>query len=72
MDKVRVFFDRKGNTLTVWFGNPAKEHLCEEVDDDVILMKDRQGRIIGFERLNYLTKKQQQNPENIPVEIQML
>jgi hypothetical protein len=72
MDKVRVFFDRQGNTLTVWFGNPAKEHLCEEVDDDVILMKDRRGWIIGFERLNYLTRKQQQNPENIPVEIQML
>lgn len=72
MDKVRVYYDRTGNTLTVWFDDPAKEHVCDEVEDDVVLMKDRRGRVIGFERLNYLTKKQQQARENIPVEFQML
>ncbi|MBC8868603.1 MAG: DUF2283 domain-containing protein [Planctomycetes bacterium] len=72
MDKVRVYYDRTGNTLTVWFDDPTKEHVCDEVEDDVVLMKDRRGRVIGFERLNYLTKKQQQARENIPVEFQML
>ena len=72
MDKVRVYYDRTGNTLTVWFDDPAKEHICDEIEDDVVLMKDRRGRVIGFERLNYLTKKQQQARENVPVEIQML
>ena len=52
MDKLRVYFDREGNTLSVWFDDPKKEHVCEESDDDVVLMKDRQGRVIGFERLN--------------------
>lgn len=52
MDKVRVYFDRDGRTLTVWFGDPATEEVCEEADDDTILMKDSQGRIIGFEKLN--------------------
>ena len=72
MDKVRVYYDREGNTLSVWFGDPAKEHICEETDDDMVLVKDRQGRVIGFERLNYLTAKQQQKGVTIPVEVQMV
>ena len=72
MDKVRVYYDRTGNTLSVWFDDPQKEHLCEEIDDDIVLMKDRRGRVIGFERLNYLSRKQQGQGGNIPVEIQMI
>lgn len=72
MDKVRVYFDRTGNTLTVWFDDPEKEHTCEEIDDDVVLMKDRRGRVIGFERLNYLSRKDQGEGANVPVEVQVL
>ena len=53
MDKVKVFYDRQGNTLTVWFGNPQDEYICEETGEEVILMKDKSGRVIGFEKLNY-------------------
>ena len=53
MDKVKVFYDREGNTLTVWFGNPVEEYICEETGEEVILMKDKSGRVIGFEKLNY-------------------
>ena len=72
MDKVRVYFDRVGNSLTVWFDDPAKEFVCEEVGDDVVLMKDRRGRVIGFERLNYQTKLKHAEGSNIPVEVQMV
>lgn len=71
MDKLRVYFDREGNTLTVWFDDPKKESVCEETDDDVVLLKDRRGRVIGFERLNYLTAKQRADGKSIPVEVQM-
>ena len=27
--------------------------MCEETWDEVILMKDRTGRVIGFEKLNF-------------------
>ena len=53
MAEVKVFYDRTGNTLTVWFGNPEEEYVCEETRDEVILMKDKSGRVIGFERLNF-------------------
>jgi hypothetical protein len=72
MDKVRVYFDSKGNSLSVWFDDPKKEHVCEETDDDVVLIKDRRGRVIGFERLNYLTSKQREDDMPIPVEVQMV
>ena len=37
-------------TFTVFvFDDPKKEHICEESDDDVVLVKDRRGRVIGFE-----------------------
>jgi len=41
------------NTLTVWFGDPNEEYICEETGDEVILMKNKSGVVIGFEKLNY-------------------
>ncbi len=72
MEKIRVFYDREGNSLSVWFDDPKKEHICEESADDVILVKDRRGRVIGFERLNFLTAKQIKTGEGIPLEVQMV
>ena len=57
MAEVKVFYDPTGNTLTVWFGNPQDEHVCEETGDEVILMKDISGRVIGFEKLNFFCAK---------------
>ncbi|MCG3199530.1 MAG: DUF2283 domain-containing protein [Candidatus Omnitrophica bacterium] len=54
MEEVKVFHDRLGNTLTVWFGDPKEEFICEETGEEVILMKDRSGKVIGFEKLNFL------------------
>ena len=53
MEQVKVFYDHTGNTLTVWFGSPEAEHICEETGDEVILMKDKDGRVIGSEKLNF-------------------
>jgi hypothetical protein len=55
----------------VWFDDPAKEAVCEEVGDDVILVKDRRGRVIGFDRLNYLSRKQREQGIPMPVEVQV-
>ena len=60
MAKVKVFYDRTGNTLTVWFGNPQEEYVCEETGDEVILMKDKAGRVIGFEKLNFSITESEQ------------
>ena len=53
MAQVSVYYDQEGNTLTVWFGNPTEELVAEETGEEVILMKDKDGNVIGFEKLNY-------------------
>jgi len=52
MEEVKVFYDRTGNSLIIWFDDPQKEAVCEEFDEDIVLMKDIEGRIIGVERMN--------------------
>ena len=54
MAQVKVYYDRAGNTLTVWFGNPRDEYVCEETGEEVVLMKDKSGQVIGFEKLNFV------------------
>ena len=54
MAQVKGSYDQTGNTLTIWFGNPQDEYICEETGDEVVLMKDKAGKVIGFERLNFI------------------
>ncbi len=63
MEQIKVFYDKTGNSLTVWFGNPKDEYVCEETGDEVILIKDKSGKVTGFEKLNYSVAK----PENLGV-----
>ena len=51
--EVKVYYDREGNTLTVWFGDPADEYVSEETGEEIVLMKDKDGKVIGFEKLNF-------------------
>ena len=53
MDKIKVIHDAVGHTLTVWFDEPSKESICEETTEEVVLMKNAEGRVIGFELLHY-------------------
>jgi hypothetical protein len=53
MDDIRVIHDPVGKTLTIWIGDPATETVCEETTEEVVMMKDAAGRVIGFEVLHY-------------------
>ncbi|MDP3719483.1 MAG: DUF2283 domain-containing protein [Acidobacteriota bacterium] len=53
MAEVKMFYDREGQTLTVWFSEATPEYICEETGEEVVLMKDVAGRVIGFEKLNF-------------------
>ncbi len=67
MKKVRVFFDKEGNTLEVWFEEPRKV-ICEETGEELILKKDpTTKKVIGFEKLNFLSSKA--SDKDLPVEI---
>ena len=51
--EIKVYYDREGKTLTVWFGSPSDEYVSEETGEEIVLMKDRDGKVIGFEKLNF-------------------
>ena len=65
MGKIKVIINRESNTLDVWFDDAEKEFICEEAGDEMILKKDKDNRVIGFEKLNL----QKNNNLNIPVEV---
>lgn len=46
-----------GDSLVVWFDNPENEYEVEETGNEVILMKDKNGKVIGFEKLNFFLTK---------------
>ncbi len=36
IEKIRIIFNKKANTLDVWFDDPEKEFICEETGDEII------------------------------------
>ncbi len=70
MSKIKMYYDPKGKTLSVWFDNPKKEVISEEVGDGTIINKDKKGKVIGFEKLYVkLSKKLTAHP---PVEFSLI
>ena len=55
MDKVVVYYHQDSDTMDIWFGNPEDEYISEEAGEGLILKKDKEGRIIGIEKL-YVVK----------------
>ena len=53
--KVKVIHDRTGNSLTVWFGDPSDEYICSETGEEVVLIRDKNLKVIGFELLGFLS-----------------
>lgn len=53
MEKIKVIIDKEAKTLHVWFDDPANEYVCEETGDEIILIKNKTGKVIGFEKLNF-------------------
>jgi hypothetical protein len=60
MAQVKVIHDPVGETLTVYWDDPEREEVCEEIGNGLILIKDAQGEAIGFERLYFKSKTSSQ------------
>ena len=55
--------------MNIWFDDPQKEHVSEEIGNEVILNKDSSGRVIGFEKLNFISVQDIKNENKISVEV---
>lgn len=72
MKPIKIFFDKTGNTLNVWFDNPEKEAIAEETSEEIVIVKDKKGKVIGFEVLNYLSSTDLKDFKKLPVKTEIL
>lgn len=64
MEKIKVILNRESNTLDVWFDDPENEFISEETGEEIILKKDKNNKVIGFEKINLFA-----NIVNVPIEV---
>jgi uncharacterized protein YuzE len=55
MDRVVVYYHKDSDKMDIWFGNPEDEFMCEEAGEGIIFKKDKNGKVIGIEKL-YVSK----------------
>lgn len=67
MDKVVVYYHRDSDTMDIWFGSQEDEVICEEAGEGIILKKNKDGKVIGIEKL-YVSKTVGIN-QPLPVEL---
>lgn len=67
MSKLKIYYEAKEKTLSVWFDDPKKEVVSEEIGDGIILSKDKRGQVIGFEKL-YVVLPKEKGISSFPVE----
>ena len=56
----------------MWFDDPKKEALSEETSEEVVLIKDKKGKVIGFEVLNYLSQSDLKDVKNLSVKTEIV
>ena len=67
MEKMRFFYDDEGDVLDISIGKPKKAK-SEEIGNDVIVRKDKKGKVVGFTILNFEKRSEKGKGFNIPVE----
>ncbi len=70
MEKIKIIFTKETNTLDIWFDDPKKEWVCEETGEDIVLKKDKNGTVIGIEKLHASSSIKKQLTE-LPMELIM-
>jgi uncharacterized protein YuzE len=63
--RLRIYYFKKTDSLDLWFDELEKEELSEEIDDIVLLKKDKDGTVIGLELISLASLRNK--PVEIPV-----
>ena len=63
--RLRIYYFKETDSLDIWFDEPEKEEISEEIDDIVLLKKDKEGTVIGLELISIASLRN--NPIEIPV-----
>lgn len=63
--RLRIYYFKETDSLDIWFDEPEKEELSEEIDDIVLLKKDKEGTVMGLELISIASLRNK--PVEIPV-----
>lgn len=61
MEKIKVIYDTIDHSMTVWLSDPKQKYICEETADEVVMMRNKKGKVIRFERLHFKTANTESN-----------
>ena len=48
-----MIHNKEMETLDIWFDDPEKESICEEVGEGITLKKDSENKVVGVEILYF-------------------
>lgn len=65
LKKLMLIHNKEMETLDIWFDDPKKEVICEEIGEGIILKKDKNNIVIGIEVLYF-------SREDVPLEFKAL
>ena len=66
MDSLKIVYDHENHILTIWFDDPQKEFIAEEIGEELLIMQDSGGKTIGIERMNFVLADQ--NPLDVQLQ----
>lgn len=67
MKTLRIYYFKETDSMDIWFDQPTKECISEEVNDHILLKKNKEGNVIGVEIISLSTLAK--TPLEVPVKI---
>jgi len=64
---LRIYYFKETDSMDIWLDEPAKEYMCEEVNDHILLKKDKEDNVIGIEIISLSTLAK--TPLEVPIKI---
>jgi len=67
-EKLKFFFDKKGDVLDISVGTPKKA-ISREIGDDIIVRLDSKNNVVGFTIMNFQKRFEKITAEEVvPIE----
>ena len=62
---LRIYYFKETDSMDIWLNEPTKEYTCEELDDHILLKRNKGGDVIGIEILSL--SKLAKVPVEVPI-----
>lgn len=62
---LRIYYFRETDSMDIWLYEPTNEYISEEINDHILLKKDKDGNAIGIEILSLSTLAK--TPLEVPI-----